>query len=38
MTFIKHFLDEVELVLVLAAVLFFVTMLIIISVKIISLI
>lgn len=38
MTYIKHFLDEVELVLVLASVLFFVTMLIIISVQIISLI
>ena len=36
MTYIKHLLDEVELALVLTFVLFFVTVLIIVSVKIIS--
>ncbi len=38
MTYIKHFLDEVELALVLASALFFITIFMIISVKIISLI
>lgn len=38
MTYIKHLLDEVELALILTTVLFFVTVLIIVSVKIISLI
>ena len=36
MTYIKHFVDEVELVLILTSVLFFVTILIIASVNIIG--